>query len=264
MSVLLELNGKAGRVCAQAQAGEIRCPLIVRSSSEDVLSGETFGHLRHIRPHLWLAPLIQVGLGAKTHSRVWYRNLSIRLWERQNRFPPELLKFREGNTEPDIIIEWENPPTTVWLEAKYTSGLAQGTTHSDQNDQVVRGIRTLLAATGHIQTKRLFQIPRRIPVWMALLNARPDPLVERYRDPRKLARSLRGIITPKHLPADPFIGTVTWNDIAEILEAHQAQMTAAERSVSKAISEYLRFKSSMVGELRTRRAVQSRLLIPTA
>jgi hypothetical protein len=235
----------------------------VRSSSEDVLSGETFGHLRHIRPHLWLAALIQVGLGAKTHSRVWYRNLSIRLWERQNRFPPELLKFKEGNTEPDIIIEWENPPTTVWLEAKYISGLAEGTTHSDQNDQVIRGVRTLLAVTGHVPIKRLFEMPRRIPVWLALLNARPDPLVERYRDPKNLARSLRGIITAKHLPSDPFVGTVTWTDIAEILEAHQAQMTPAERSVSKAICEYIRFKNAMVAELRTRRVVPSRLLIPS-
>jgi hypothetical protein len=194
---------------------------------------------------------------------VWYRNLSIRLWERQSRFPPELLKFREGNTEPDIIIAWENPPTTVWLEAKYISELADGTTHSDQNDQVIRGIRTLLAATGHIQTKRLFEMPRRLPIWLALLKTRPDPLVERYRDPKKLARSLKGIITSKHLPADPFVGTVTWTDIAEILETRLAHMTAVERSVSNALCEYIRFKNAKVAEFRNRRPIEPRLLIPT-
>jgi hypothetical protein len=45
MSALVELNGKAGRLCPKAQAGEIRCPCIVRTTSEDVLTGEVFGAL---------------------------------------------------------------------------------------------------------------------------------------------------------------------------------------------------------------------------
>src|SRR3954453_23969298 len=69
--------------------------------------------LRHIRPHLWLGPLLNHGVGAIRVRQVWYREFSMRLWEWQCRFPTELLQFREGHTQPDVVIECENPPTTV-------------------------------------------------------------------------------------------------------------------------------------------------------
>jgi hypothetical protein len=159
-------------------------------------------------------------------------------------------------------VEWENPPTTLWIEAKYLSGLAEGTTHSEQNDQVIRGIRTLLGTTGNIQTNCLFELPRRVPIWLALLNAKPDRLVEHYRDRRKLTKGLKGITSTKSLPGGPFVGTITWLDIAKVLEARTTRMTATEKSVSKAICEYIRFKASIVTGSRRADEPQGGLLIP--
>lgn len=242
MSAMVELNGKAGRVCAQAQSGQLRCPCIVRTESEDVLTGEVFGGLRHIRPHLWLNPLLNLALGTKTNRQVWFKNFQIRLWERQGRFPPELLKFKEGRTEPDIIIEWENPATTIFIEAKYTSPLAGRTTHSETNDQVLRGIRTLLGTTGHVQSGRLFHASRRRPIWLALLSYKPEAMVDQYCDRNTLKEQLEGVVNVDQLPPDPFVGTITWQDIGQVLLAHQHQMTPTERSIAVGLNTYIQHK----------------------
>lgn len=242
MSAMVELTGKAGRVCSQAESGQLRCPCIVRTNSEDVLTGQVFGQLRHIRPHLWLGPLLNMALGTKINRQVWFKEFQIRLWERQARFPPELLAFKEGRSEPDIIIEFENPATTIFIEAKYTSPLAEGTTHSDQNDQVIRGIRTLLAATGHVQSNRLFSNPKRKPIWLALLAQKPDPLVDRYRNRDVLAGYLDGIVERDNLPVDPFVGTITWQDITQVLKDRTGQMTPAERSITEELGRYIQHK----------------------
>ena len=248
MSVLVELNGKAGRLCTQALSGELRCPCIVRTTSEDVLTGEVFGALQHIRPHLWLGPLINLGTGSTVRHPVWYKDLSIRLWERQERFPPELLNFREGQSEPDVVIEWENPPTTVFIEAKYTSPLAAATTHSDQNDQVLRGIRTLLARTGHIRSPRLFGRPKRRPMWLALLAYKPEPLVDRYRNAASLASRLSGVVEPSDLPTHPFVGTITWSDTVRVLADRISHLTTTELSIQRTLAQYVEHKLTLPGQ----------------
>jgi hypothetical protein len=245
VSALVELNGKAGRLCPQAQSGELRCPCIVRTTSEDVLTGEVFGGLQHIRPHLWLGPLLNLGIGDMGRHPVWYKDLSIRVWQRQERFPPELLEFREGQSEPDVVIEWENPPTTVFIEAKYTSPLASSTTYSDQNDQVLRGIRTLLAATGHVRAHSLFGRSSRRPIWLALLTYKPEALVDRYRDTPSLADHLNGIVDPRDLPARPFVGTITWADIVHVLADQSARMEPAELSVQRSLARYVDHKLAL-------------------
>jgi len=242
MGALVELHGKAGRVCPQGQSGEIRCPCIVRTTSEDVLTGEVFGQLHHIRPHLWLGPLLDIGTGTRSHRQVWYKKFQMRFWERQERFPSELLKFKEGRSEPDIIIEFENPATTIFIEAKYTSPLAECTTHSDQNDQVLRGIRTLLTTTGHIQPNRLFKFPRRTPIWLALLAYKPEKLVDRYKNPRHLAGELTGIVSQDDFPTETFVGTITWRDISKVLMDRVDQMTPFERSITHELVRYIEHK----------------------
>jgi hypothetical protein len=120
--------------------------------------------------------------------------------------------------------------------------LAEGTTHSYQNDQVLRGIRTLLAVTGHVQAHRLFAIPRRKPIWLALLAYKPESLVDRYRDRDSLAGNLKDLVAENDLPADPFVGTITWLEIAQILNDRQSQMTPAERSITGQLDRYIQHK----------------------
>jgi hypothetical protein len=238
VSIEVELNGKGGRVCKQAQAGEIHCGLIVRPSSEDLVVGNVFGLLKHIRPHLWLGPMLNLALETNRFRQVWYKRLSIRFWERQAKFPPELLDFREGHTETDLVIEWENPPTTVWIEAKWASRMATRTVNCATNDQVIRGVRTLLAETGHIRPPRLFDKPVRQPIWVALVPSKPEPKVERYRNSQAIFGEQRPA-APASLPVQSFVGTTTWADLRRIARQFSGLMTTAERSIATQMRDYL-------------------------
>ena len=63
--MLTELNSKAGCLCEPARKGEMRCPLIVRPTSEDVVTGHLFGILKVLNPRWWLPDFLNRGLGAE-------------------------------------------------------------------------------------------------------------------------------------------------------------------------------------------------------
>ena len=48
--MLTELHGKGGCVCQYAKEGKIRCPLIIRPTSEDAITGNLFQALRTLNP----------------------------------------------------------------------------------------------------------------------------------------------------------------------------------------------------------------------
>jgi hypothetical protein len=172
MSIYVELHKKGGKLCEKAKSGEFHCPLIVRPTSEDVIVGNVFGALKHIPPHLWLNPLLNKAIdgdfNSKRFRQVWFKDFSLRFWERQAAIPYEILGFKEGRTEPDVIIEWENPATTIWIEAKWNSPMAKGTSNNPENDQITRGLRTLAHAANGNSTVQLFKLPERAMIWIAL------------------------------------------------------------------------------------------------
>ena len=254
MSMEVELNGKAGRVCQHALDGTIRCPCIVRTTSEDVVVGNVFGMLKHIRPHLWLTPLLNAAYDTDRYRQVWYKNLSVRFWERQERFPPELLSFKEGRTEPDIIIGWDNPPTTLWIEAKWGSPVAQHTSGDRTNDQVVRGIRTLLHATGHISQTELIPVPRRRAMWLALVVDDDDEVLNTYPD-RSVTIRLRDRST--HTFA---FGVSRWGDVERSL--NESHGTGVEQQILASTSRYLKEKLNLMPEALVPRPSQKRLPLP--
>lgn len=241
MSIEVEMNGKAGRLCEPARKGELRCPLIVRPTSEDVIVGNVFGLLRHIRPHLWLNDLLNAALGVRLFRQVWFREFSMRLWERQAPVPSELLGFREGRNEPDVLIEWENPPTTVWIEAKWLSKIGSHSTHAEGNDQATRGIRTLLNLTGNISTHRLFSIPARRPVWLSIAR-RVDET--EWRHLRQAIRDAANERTSGFAPGENTLlaGHVSWKGLAEQLLACKERCLPVEARVFQQISDYVAFK----------------------
>lgn len=63
--MLTELNGKGGCVCEPARKGELRCPLIVRPTSEDVVTGELFGVLSSLQRSLVAAGPLNHALGTE-------------------------------------------------------------------------------------------------------------------------------------------------------------------------------------------------------
>jgi len=53
---------------ASPQARKLRCPLIVRPTSEDVITGHVFQTLGIINPRWWLADMLNLALGAPAAS----------------------------------------------------------------------------------------------------------------------------------------------------------------------------------------------------
>ena len=248
--MLTEVNGKGGTLCSQARAGTIRCPLIVRPNSEDVITGHLFQSLGYINPRWWLPNLLNAGLGANRFRRQIYRNLKIRLWQNQPCYPKELLPWYEGSTQVDALISFENPPTTVFIEAKYGSALSTSVAGDDgrsgyPSDQLVRNIRVGLLQSGYFDLgEELFDRTPRDFVVLVLAPSKGHALVERYRDERKLRGSIPHSDRLVGLPRGPFVGEIDYDDIQAILTKQSRWMTVPERRMVADLTEYLEFKRS--------------------
>jgi hypothetical protein len=245
--MLTELGGKGGRVCQPALDGELRCPLIIRANSEDAITGNLFGTLQAINPRHWLPHLLNRALGAERFRTQVYRNLKIELWQRQPVMPGHLIPWKEGSTEVDVVISWQNPPTTVFIEMKYKSELSEHTSHNFgrngfPSDQLIRNARNGLYKCGWYDEPMLFDIPTRDFV---LLLVSPSPqidLVNKYRDPTQLRGSIPHGQLLRRLPRMPFIGQLSYTDIIAILTTRLRLMTRPERILVSQLCEYLRFK----------------------
>ena len=248
--MLTEMLGKGGNLCSHAKSGEIRCPLIVRPNSEDVITGHIFRSLGYLNPRWWLPDLLNAGLGANRSRRQVFRDLKIRLWQNQPCYPRELLPWDEGSSQIDVVMSWENPATTVFIEAKYGSSLSASVAGDDgqsgyPSDQLVRNIRVGLLQTGYFdQGEQLFDQPPRDFVVLVLAPFKGHALVEHYRDRQKLKEAIPQSDRLIGLPRGPFVGQIDYEDIRSIL-SHQARwMTMPERRVVSNLSEYLEFKGS--------------------
>ena len=248
--MLTEMRGKGGNLCSHARSGEIRCPLIVRPTSEDVITGHIFQSLGYLNPRWWLPDLLNAGLGANRFRRQVFRDLKIRLWQNQPCYPRELLPWDEGSTQVDAVITWENPPTTVFIEAKYGSGLSASVSGDDgqsgyPSDQLIRNIRVGLLQAGYFdQGEQLFDQPPRDFVVLVLAPTKGHPLVERYRDRQNLRAAIPHADRLIGLPRGPFVGQIDYEDIQSILSHQSRWMTAPERRVVADLTEYLEFKRS--------------------
>jgi hypothetical protein len=254
--MLTELRGKGGRICQSALDGAIRCPLIVRPTSEDVVTGEIFQALQLIDPRRWLPQLLNRGLGVERFRTQVFRGLKIEVWQKQPAMPRELLPWTEGQTEVDVVITWENPETTVFIEAKYRSDLSATTTHHHgmngyPSDQLIRNARIGLRQTGWYRETGLFQAPKR-NFLLLLLNAAgaPHPLVERYRDAHHLVASLPQNHLIEALPPAPFVGCIGFRDIANVLHSQGRWMSWNERLIANQLSDYLAFKLQQAIDLK--------------
>lgn len=248
--MLTELRGKGGNLCSHARSGEIRCPLIVRPTSEDVITGNIFQSLCYLNPRWWLPDLLNAGLGANRFRRQVFRDLKIRLWENQPCYPRELLPWDEGSSQVDAIITWENPPTTVYVEAKYGSDLSMSVAGDDgqsgyPSDQLIRNIRVGLLQAGYFDLGgHLFDPQPRDFVVLVLTPFKGHPLVERYRERRQLQEAIPHSDRLIGLPRTPFVGEIDYNDIQSILGDQARWMTVSERRVVVNLTNYLEFKRS--------------------
>ena len=101
-------------------------------------------------------------MGARRFSRQFHRKLNIEPWRNRPYYPREFLPWDEGSTQIDLTIQWENPPTTVYVEMKYGLPVSERTAgdngkHGFPSDQLIRNARVGLMECGWFQHGHLFQ-----------------------------------------------------------------------------------------------------------
>jgi hypothetical protein len=245
--MLTELYRKGGCLCQPAREGKLRCPLIVRPTSEDVVTGNLFQVLKVINPRWWLPDFLNDGLGVTCFHRQVFRNLKIDLWQNKPCYPRELLPWDEGSTQVDVMITWENPPTTVYVEMKYGSELSPTTSrnqgqHGFPADQLARNARVGLLECGYFQLPRLFPRKRRDFLLLVFGPEKGQPLVARYRNPIRLRAAIPHSDLIPRLPRLPFIGELSYSDIVQILQQQRRLFSRPERILVDQLKEYLEMK----------------------
>lgn len=249
--MLTELNGKGGCLCEPARKGELRCPLIVRPTSEDVVTGELFGTLKALNPRWWLPDFLNKAVGAERFRRQVYRDLRIELWQKQRTYPRHHLTWDEGQTEVDVVITWENPATTVFIEMKYGSPLSAKTSNNNgstgfPSDQLIRNARVGLYENGWFEEDLLFNVPPRDFVLILLTPTIGNPLVRSYRNPDRLRAAIPHGERLKNLPGSPFIGELSYQDVTDILDRQQRLFSPPEQRLVDGFKDYIGFKLSLI------------------
>lgn len=247
--MLVELHSKGGNLCQHAKDGAIRCPLMVRPNSEDVVTGEIVQALRLIDPRHWLSDLLNQALGVNRFPRQIYRKFRMDPWVNKGVFPRELLHWDEGSTQVDLQVTWENPATTVFIEAKYGSKLSPTTSNNDggigyPGDQLIRNVRVGLQECGYYKVPQLFKFQPRDFVLIVLSPERRQPLVEEYRDERVLRNSIPRSELLETLPVLPFVGELGYADIHQVLEKRLRFMDHREQKIATQLQNYLELKFS--------------------
>ncbi len=249
--MLTELNGKGGCLCEPARKGELRCPLIVRPTSEDLITGQLFGTLRALNPRWWLPDLLNQALGVERFRRQVFRDLRIELWQKQRSYPRQHVKWNEGQTEIDVVITWENPPTTVFIEMKYGSPVSATTVNNDgtgdfPSDQLIRNARVGLWENGWFDEDLLFCVPPRDFVLLLLTPSRGNPLVHEYQSVDRLRSAIPNGGRLRSLPKPPFIGELDYRHVIDLLERQRRWLNRAERVLVDDLRGYIRFKLSQL------------------
>jgi len=247
--VITEMHGKGGQVCKPARLQQLRCPLLIRSSSEDVITGEIVQVMRTINPRWWLPEFLNTAVGADRFHQQVYRWLRIEPWVNHAPYPRELLPWKEGSTQVDVEISWENPPTTVFIEAKYQAELSWKTSNSPgtsgyPGDQLIRNVRVGLHHCAYFRRRELFDVPVRDFVVVVLSPLANHPLVRRYRNERRLRTAIPRSDLLVGLPRPPFVGEISYAQLRAVLRRRYRFMTRGERVAADALDRYLQFKKT--------------------
>ncbi|SMP41792.1 hypothetical protein SAMN06265222_101655 [Neorhodopirellula lusitana] len=260
--MLVEIGRKSGCLCNLADQGKIHCPLNVRASSEDVVTGELFGKLQLIDPRWWLPDLLNRSLGTSEYRQQVYRKLEIKLWSTQPLFPAELLPWREGRTEVDVEIRWENPATTIFIEMKLGSDVSKTTSRTNgseayPSDQLIRNIRVGLHQSGWFRDGELFDSSKR-RFGLIFVSPKPGhPLVDQYQVRDKLIQSIPRGCELIDLPESPIIGASSYRGISQLLEKNYRFMSVVERRIADGLREYLDLKTGQIMKKRQARKRES-------
>lgn len=245
--MLTELYGKGGRVCREARKGNIRCPLIVRPTSEDVITGHLAQAFRILNPRWFLPDVLNAGLKARRFRRQVFLGLQVEPWRNRPKYPRDLLPWEEGSTQVDLTISFENPPTTIYVENKYLADLSPHVTNAHPGfpaDQFIRNIRVGLLECGWFSKGDPVAAPPRDFVCILLSPHKGNEIVRRYQNPINVMAAIPHNDKLLGLPKTPFVGELTYTELIQVFKRQRPQFTRPEKQVVDHVVEYLEYKLS--------------------
>ncbi len=231
--MLTELYGKGGRVCREARKGNIRCPLIVRPTSEDVITGHLAQAFRILNPRWFLPDVLNAGLKARRFRRQVFLGLQVEPWRNRPKYPRDLLPWEEGSTQVDLTISFENPPTTIYVENKYLADLSPHVTNAHPGfpaDQFIRNIRVGLLECGWFSKGDPVAAPPRDFVCILLSPHKGNEIVRRYQNPINVMAAIPHNDKLLGLPKTPFVGELTYTELDPGVQAAAATVHEARET----------------------------------
>lgn len=227
---------------------------MVRPTSEDVVTENIWSTLEMLEPRYWVSDLLNAAVGSHRFRRQWYRRFEIVLWEKQAD-PSGTVPWREGRTEVDVVLRWENPPTTVFVEMKYASSLATTVSNQPRNgqaknghkypsDQLIRNARVGLRECGWFNDD-LFGAKRDF----CLIYCSPTgkaALVDSYRDIDQLLDGTPQSQQITELPVQPFVGAMSYRQIADTLTRQKIRYGRRDQRRIERLETYLDLKISQL------------------
>jgi hypothetical protein len=155
-----------------------------------------------------------------------------------------------------VTVSWENPPTTIFIEMKFASGLATKTAGGNgeyPSDQLIRNIRVGLLECGWFQFAGLLPIQPREFAVIVFSPAAGHRQVEHYRDRKKLLASIPHSNQLGGLPSMPFVGEADYGGVAEILRQQRRWSSRPERESLDRLANYLDFKRDQFQQIAAKR-----------
>jgi hypothetical protein len=255
MSIIFELHRKSGMsVCPPNYIRKSNCPLIVRTTSEDLLTANVFGILKNLDPNIWLRRFLGEAIKGMDFSRHTFENLSFEFWKRYR--PPPNRKYREGISEVDVTIYFKN--CIIFIEAKYLAPVSWRTTSDPRRNQVIRYLD--LAAyhyLNHADSVKEFYFV------LIIDTEKPPWILTRYRYTHNLSKGLTnpGFFKPTvdiSYLLSKGIGWLSWRQLKAILETTREEFrTQVEQKFIKDLISYLEHKIRQGERIRAERKQMS-------
>ena len=240
MSIVVELYKSSGKtVCKTNYVRKSNCPLIVRTTSEDIMVGNILGILKNLDSTIWLRRFLGEAIKGKDFSKHTFEGLSFEFWKRYR--PPLNRKYREGISEVDVTISYKDG--IIFIEAKYLAPVNLSTTHDSRRDQVIRYLD--LAAYHYLnhsdRIKELYFV-------LITHTEKPPRVLTRYRYTPNLINGLTGpglFKPPVNIGRllSSGIGWLSWRQLRKILEITKEQFrTEVEKKFVEDLILYLDYK----------------------
>jgi hypothetical protein len=255
MSIIFELFKTSGKkVCPPNYVRKSNCPLIVRTTSEDLLTANVFGILKNLDPKIWLRNFLGEAIKGKDFSRHTFENLSFEFWKKYR--PPVNRKYREGISEVDVTISYKDG--IIFIEAKYLAPVSLRTTSDPRRDQIIRYLD--LAAYHYLNH------PDRLKEFYFVLiidTEKPPWILTRYKSQRNLVKGLthHGLFQVNEDIGSLLskgVGWLTWKQIRKILQVTREHFpTEGERRFVDDLIIYLDYKIKEGERIRAERKQMS-------